>query len=220
MNINPTNETHALITPEHLRRRAVIYCQQLGESRAGENTGAAADPRSLTDLARFYGWPASQIEIIDDDLGRSRSSAETRPEWQRLQDLIAADLIGGVFISTISRRSDQTMELKLFRLRAAVHKTLLYMDGQFMDPADERDRILSEFVAMRDRWFAKQREKSDKRAAARSHRRSARIKALPRSDRGRTSGRRNQGRTARKSQIRPPLKLRRAFRRTPSTLRR
>ena len=213
MNTTPTSETHALISPEHLRRRAVVYCQQLGGSRAGQNTVGTADPRRLTDLARFYGWPASQIEIIDDDLGRSPSSAETRPEWQRLQDLIDADQIGAVFISTISRRSDQTMELKLFRLRAAVHKTLLYMDGQFMDPADERDRILSELVAMRDHWFAKQREKSDKRAAARPHRRSARIKALPRSERGRTSGRRNQGRTARKSQLRRPLK------RTPSTLR-
>ena len=192
MNTKPTSETHAMISPEHLRRRAIVYCQQLGGSRAGHNTVGTTDPRSLTDLARFYGWPASQIEIIDDDLGRSRSSAETWPEWQRLQALIEADLIGVVFISTISRLSRHAMEVKLFRLRAAIHKTLLYMDGQFMDPADERDRILSELVAMRDRWFAKQKAKAGKRSAAISPRKSSHAKPLSRLVRSQRGSRRKR----------------------------
>jgi DNA invertase Pin-like site-specific DNA recombinase len=189
MNKKSTNETHALITSEHLRRRAVIYCQQFGESRASENTDAAADPRSLTDRARFYGWPASRIEIIDDHLERSGSSAETRPEWQRLQELIKAGQIGAVFVSSTSRLSHQALEFKIFRLRAAVHKTLLYMDGQFMDPANERDRILSELVARRDRWLAQQKAKAGKRDAVVPHRRSARSKPLSKSVRRQNSGR-------------------------------
>ena len=185
MNTKPTNETHALITPEHFRRRAVVYYQRSGERRAGRNTGGTADPRSLTDTALSYGWAASQIEIIDDDLGISGSSAEMRPGWQRLQELIEAGQIGAVFVSTISRMSRQVIEFELFRLRAALHKTLLYTDGRFMDPADERDCILSELVGMRDRWFAQQRAKARQMRRRHISSESARAKTLPRSVRGR-----------------------------------
>jgi DNA invertase Pin-like site-specific DNA recombinase len=159
MNTKPTNETHALITPKHLRRRAVVYCRQAGEGPADPNTGGTADPRSLADIARSCGWPDSQIEIIEEDLARSGSSAETRPGWQRLQELIDASQIGAVFVNTISRLSRQVMEFELFRLRAALHETLLYAEGRFMDPASERERILSELVSMRDRWLATQKAK-------------------------------------------------------------
>jgi DNA invertase Pin-like site-specific DNA recombinase len=151
MNTKPTNETHPLITPEHLRRRAVVYCRQAGER-----------PAHLADIARSCGWRSSQIQIIVEHLGRAGSSAETRPGWERLQELIDTDQVGVVFVTTVSRLSRQVLEIELFRLRAAVHKTLLYTDGRFMDPADERDRILSEFIRMRDRWFAEQRAKAGK----------------------------------------------------------
>ena len=191
MNTKSTNETHALITPEHLRRRAVVYCRQAGKGRGDRKTGGTADPRSLFEIARSCGWPDSQVEVINDDLASSGVSAETRPEWQRLQELIKAGQIGAVFVSTISRLSRHALEIELFRLRAALHNTLLYADGGFMNPADECDRILSKLVKMRDRFFAKQKAKAGTRDAI-SLRRSARAKTLPRSVRGRRSGRRRQ----------------------------
>ena len=151
MNTKPTNETHALITPEHLQRRAVVYCQQAGER-----------PVHLADIARSCGWRNSQLQIIVEALAGSETPPDTRLGWQRLQELIDTDQIGAVFITTVSRLSRATLEFEHFRLRAAVHKTLLYADGRFMDPADERDRVLSEFAAMRDRWFAEQKAKGGK----------------------------------------------------------
>jgi DNA invertase Pin-like site-specific DNA recombinase len=189
MNTKPTNETHALITPEHLRRRAVVYCRHAGEGPAYPNTRGTADPGSLADIARSCGWPDSQIEIIDEDLARSGSSAETRPGWHRLQELIGAGHLGAVFVATVSRLSRQVMEFELFRLRAALHNTLLYADGRFIDLAGASDRILSEIVSMRDKFFATQKAKAGKRHADISRRRSARAKKLPRSVRGQNSGR-------------------------------
>ena len=71
----PTNQTHPIIKPDHLRRLAVVYVRQSTEIQVGQNTGSTEFQRGLAEIARSYGWPDSQIEIIDDDLGRSGSSA-------------------------------------------------------------------------------------------------------------------------------------------------
>ena|SRR5918999_223145 len=186
MNTKPKNETHPLITPEHLRRRAVVYCRQAGADR---NTSSMVYQRSLADVARSYGWTDTLIEIIDEDCGKSGLSRVERHGLQRLEEMIETDQVGAVFVLRLDRLSRNLLELEVFRLRAALHKTLLYAEGRFIDPADERERILSELVSLRDRWFANQRAKARKRNAAISRRRSARAKKLPRSVRGQNSGR-------------------------------
>ena len=79
MNNPPLTQTHQLISPIHLRRLAVVYVRQSTEIQVRDNTGSADFQRSLAETARSYGWPDSQILIIDEDLGRSGSSAEGRP---------------------------------------------------------------------------------------------------------------------------------------------
>jgi hypothetical protein len=73
-----TLETHPLVTSDHLRRKAVTYIRQSSEEQVRENTGSADFQRGLKSVAQRYGWPESQIEIIDEDLGRSGSSSEGR----------------------------------------------------------------------------------------------------------------------------------------------
>jgi DNA invertase Pin-like site-specific DNA recombinase len=148
--------------------------------------------RSLADVARSYGWTDTLIEIIDEDCGKSGLSRVERHGLQRLEEMIETDQVGAVFVLRLDRLSRNLLELEVFRLRAALHKTLLYAEGRFIDPADERERILSELVSLRDRWFANQRAKARKRHAAISRRRSARAKTLPRSVRGQKSGQRKK----------------------------
>jgi Resolvase, N terminal domain len=156
MNTKLTNETNALITPEHLRRRAVVYCRQAGADR---NISSMVYQRSLADVARSYGWTDTLIEIIDEDWGKSGLSRVERRGLQRLDEMIEADQVGAVFVTNVSRLWRQVMEFELFRLRAALHSTLLYTDGRFIDPASASDRIVSEIVSMRDRWLATQKSK-------------------------------------------------------------
>jgi DNA invertase Pin-like site-specific DNA recombinase len=184
-----TNQKSPLLKPDHLQRPAVVYCRDTKKHKVDQTTGPTEGQKHLAEVAQSYGWSDSQIEIIDEDSGRSGSSAETRPGWQRLQEMINAGQVGAVFVTTSSRLSRQLLEFEVFRLRAALHKTLLYADGRFTDPASARDRILSEIVSMRDRWFAKQKPKAGKRQAARSRRKPRRAKKLPRSVRGQNSGR-------------------------------
>jgi DNA invertase Pin-like site-specific DNA recombinase len=138
-----TRQTHRLITPDHLRRSAVIYIRQSTE----ENTGSTDFQRSLATVAQSYGWADSQIETIEEDLGRSGSSTE-RTGWQRLQVMIAARQVGAVFVANISRLSRQVLDFEVFRIMAAAHNTLLYADGRLVDPADSNDTMLSQVTAM------------------------------------------------------------------------
>jgi len=77
--------TDPAITPDHLRRLAVIYLRQSTVEQVQNHTGSAEFQRSLTDVARSYGWLDSQILVIDEDLGKSGSSSERRTGWQALQ---------------------------------------------------------------------------------------------------------------------------------------
>ena len=128
-----TKQIHSLITIDHLRRSAIVYLRQSTEQQVRDNTGSTDFQRSLAMVARSYGWPDAQIEIIDEDLGRSGSSSELRTGWQKLKSKIAAGQVGLVLVATISRLSRQVLDFELFRLLAAGHNTLLYTDGRVID---------------------------------------------------------------------------------------
>jgi DNA invertase Pin-like site-specific DNA recombinase len=157
MNTALATQTHPLITPDHLRRLAVVYIRQSTEEQVRDNTGSTEYQRSLAAVAQSYGWPDSLIEVIDEDLGMSGSSSERRTGWQRLQMLVGAKRIGAVFVATISRLSRQLIDFEVFRLIAAANNTLIYTDGRFVDPADSNDIIFSQLTAMLASYENRQR---------------------------------------------------------------
>ena len=140
--------THPAVTPNHLRRLAVIYIRQSTPEQVRDNTGSAAFQRSLATVAQSYGWADSQIVMLEDDLGKSGSSTDGRTDWQRLHEMIDADQVGAVFAANMSRLSRRLSDFELFRLRAAYHNTLLYIDGRFLNPADANDAAVSQITAM------------------------------------------------------------------------
>jgi DNA invertase Pin-like site-specific DNA recombinase len=141
-------QTHPWITADHLRRLAVVYMRQSTEEQVQKNTGSTQYQRDLATVARDYGWPKSQITIIDEDLGRSGSTTEKRTGLERLQEMIEADQVGAVFVANISRIGRQVLHVEMFRLKAALHNTLLYSDGRFTNPADPNDTVFSQMTAM------------------------------------------------------------------------
>jgi hypothetical protein len=145
---NSKMQTHPAVTRDHLRRLAVIYVRQSTQFQVRTNTGSTEFQRSLVAVPRSYGWPESQIEIIDEDLAKSGSSSQERTGWQRLQRMIEAKQVGAVFTANISRLSRQVLDFELFRLRAALHGTLLYTDGRFLNPVDSNDIVASQLTAM------------------------------------------------------------------------
>src|SRR5215510_16194590 len=149
MNSNKsTNQSHSLITPDHLRRLAIVYIRQSSEEQVRDNVGSTEFQRGLVAVPRSYGWPDSKIQIIDEDLGITVSSSEARTGWRRLQIMMAAGEVGAVFCATISRLSRQLLDFELFRRIAQENNTIIYTEGRFIDPNDLNDILFSQITAM------------------------------------------------------------------------
>jgi len=178
-NSEVATQSHALLTPEHLRRKAIVYIRQSSEEQVKENTGSTDFQRGLKVVAQSYGWPDSLIETIDEDLGLSGSSSERRTGWQRLQIMVGAKQVGAVFVATISRLSRQLIDFEVFRLIAAANNTLIHTDGRFVDPADSNDIIFSQLTAMIASFENRQRVKLMSQARMTKAKQGAVVSALP-----------------------------------------
>src|SRR5215831_1899090 len=137
--------THPLITPDHLRRKAIIYLRQSTPEQVRENTGSTDFQRSQADLARAYGW--QDIEVIEEDLGKSGSSTAGRTGWQDMCQQIADKAVGAVFAANTSRLSRKLIDFETLRILASFHGVLFIMDGRVIDPKDANDAVLTQVTA-------------------------------------------------------------------------
>src|SRR5215470_19447912 len=72
------------ITPEHLAREAVVYVRQSTAVQVVNNLESQRRQYGLADRARQLGW--ADVEVIDEDLGRSGAGARrpaSRSFWPR-----------------------------------------------------------------------------------------------------------------------------------------
>ena len=69
------------ITVEHLVRDAIIYVRQSTAIQVAQNLESQRRQYGLAERARQLGW--SDVEVIDDDLGRSGAGAR-RPGFEKL----------------------------------------------------------------------------------------------------------------------------------------
>ena len=69
------------ITPEHLNRGAIVYVRQSTQDQLLHNHESRRRQYALAERARGFGF--AEVEVIDDDLGRSGGGAR-RPGFERL----------------------------------------------------------------------------------------------------------------------------------------
>src|SRR5260370_40711872 len=88
------------ITPEHLAREAVVYVRQSTAFQVAQNLESQLRQHALAGGARGLGW--SDVEVIDDDLGRSGAGAR-RPGFEKLLAAICEGRVGAVLSLEASR---------------------------------------------------------------------------------------------------------------------
>ncbi|MFL7868698.1 MAG: recombinase family protein, partial [Anaerolineales bacterium] len=94
----------------------------------------------LVDLAQSYGF--HQIDVIDDDLGRSACGAVARPGFDKLVALICAGGVGAVFCLEASRLARNGRDWHhLLELCGLVGARVVDTDGIY-DPCQPNDRLL------------------------------------------------------------------------------
>src|ERR671936_1263619 len=72
------------VADRHLARLAAVYVRQSSRQQVADHGESTRLQYGLTERAVALGWPASRVMVIDEDLGKSGSSAAGRVGFQRL----------------------------------------------------------------------------------------------------------------------------------------
>jgi DNA invertase Pin-like site-specific DNA recombinase len=94
------------IRSRHRDRLALVYVRQSTLQQVERHQESTRLQYGLVERALELGWPRERIEIIDDDLGRSGTSAQGRPGFQRLVAEVGLGRVGlvlGVEMSRLAR---------------------------------------------------------------------------------------------------------------------
>src|ERR1700752_3365040 len=133
--------THdALLPAIVLRRKAIVYVRQSTPQQVQVNLESQRRQYELVEVARRRGF--TQIEVIDDDLGRTASGAVERPGFDRLVAGLCAGQVGAVLCLDASRLARNGRDWHhLLELCGLVEARVIDLDGVY-DPCRPNDRLL------------------------------------------------------------------------------
>jgi len=130
------------ITDEHLCRMAIVYVRQSTQQQVLEHRESTARQYALADRAVALGWPTAAVEVIDEDQGRSGSSAEGRSGFQRLLAEVSSDRVGIILGLEMSRLARSCKDWHALLEVCSIYRTLLADADGLYDPSDYNDRLL------------------------------------------------------------------------------
>jgi excisionase family DNA binding protein len=129
-----------LIPAVILKRKAVVYVRQSTQSQVMTNLESTRRQYDLVDVARQRGFV--DVEIIDDDLGRSASGTVARPGFDRLVAWLCAGKVGAVLCFDASRLARNGRDWHhLLELCGLVEARVIDLDGVY-NPCRPNDRLL------------------------------------------------------------------------------
>jgi DNA invertase Pin-like site-specific DNA recombinase len=130
------------IRPEHLDRAAVVYVRQSSRQQVLEHSESTRLQYALAERAVVLGWARSQVMVIDEDLGVSAATADSRKGFARLVTEVTMGRVGvvlGIEMSRLARTGrDWHQLLELCSLSGVL---LADPDGVY-DPGFYNDRLL------------------------------------------------------------------------------
>jgi excisionase family DNA binding protein len=128
------------ITQQHLKRSAIVYIRQSSPGQVIHNQESQRRQYGLADQARQLGF--QQVQVIDEDLGRSGSGQVERPGFERLVAEVCSGQVGAVFCIEASRLARNGRDWHhLIELCGLVHAIVIDPDGVY-DPGVLNDRLL------------------------------------------------------------------------------
>jgi excisionase family DNA binding protein len=130
------------ITGWHRERTAVVYLRQSSMVQVREHTESTMRQYGLADEAVRLGWPRSDVQVIDTDLGISGRFGVARQGFTELVGRVCSGEVGAIFGIEISRLARSNADVARLMEFARITGTLLIDADGVYDPGDVNDRML------------------------------------------------------------------------------
>jgi DNA invertase Pin-like site-specific DNA recombinase len=129
------------IRPHHLERKAILYIRQSSAHQVLHNRESSTLQYAMRDRLVALGW--SQIETIDDDLGRSAAGSTTRVGFDRMVAEVCLGKVGAVAAREVSRFARNSRDWQQLIEMCRVVDTVLIDQETVYAPRQSNDRSLS-----------------------------------------------------------------------------
>ncbi len=128
------------IAPQHLARRAILYVRQSSAQQLVNNEESRRLQYAMGQRLHTLGW--KDVEVIDEDLGKSAAGLVTRSGFQRLMAEVSLGLVGVVAAREVSRFARNSREWQQLIEICRVVDTLLVDHETVYAPRSSNDRLL------------------------------------------------------------------------------
>lgn len=140
--MNPVDALESKVTTAHQAKLAYVYVRQSSLSQVTHHGESTELQYRLVDRAVALGWPRERVQIIDDDLGKSATSADQRRGFQQLLAEIGLARVGMVLSLDASRLARNNSDWHRLVELCALFGTLIADGEQLYDPRRYHDRLL------------------------------------------------------------------------------
>jgi DNA invertase Pin-like site-specific DNA recombinase len=130
------------VKPHHLDRNALVYIRQSTAQQVLNNRESTARQYALDQRAVHLGWPATRVEIVDEDQGLSGQSAAGRSGFAYLLSQVALGRVGIILGLETSRLARSNKDWHQLLDVCAIFQTLLADQDGVYDPTQYNDRLL------------------------------------------------------------------------------
>jgi DNA invertase Pin-like site-specific DNA recombinase len=130
------------IGDRHRARRAYVYIRQSTLRQVSEHRESQELQYQLAARAEAWGWAAAQVEVIDEDLGKSAISSNGRTGFQRLFTAVGTGKVGLVLVTDVSRLARNCTDWFQLLDLAAQNDVLVSDSGGVYNPRAYDDRLL------------------------------------------------------------------------------
>lgn len=128
------------ILPHHLERKAVLYVRQSSPFQVANNTEGQALQYAMQDRLRKLGWV--EVEVIDQDLGRSAAGCDQRSGFERMVAEVCLGRVGAVAALEVSRFARNSRDWQRLVEVCRVVDTLLIDQEAVYSLRQGNDRLL------------------------------------------------------------------------------
>ena len=128
------------IRPHHLQRKAILYIRQSSPYQVLHNLESQKLQYAMQEHLRRLGW--QDIEIIDEDLGRSAAGTAMRAGFERMVAQVCLGQVGAVAAREVSRFARNSRDWQQLVEVCRVVDTVLVDQETIYAPRQSNDRLL------------------------------------------------------------------------------